>query len=134
MDIDDSATPGRCSSTSTSRKAVFNNANPKRSVVRKFIWRNPAVDDLMILLDEWRLQKSQSTPEKRTGPIPTIRKRPTFPLISYTEPSPCLPYDVYDPEWLSALPDVEKGDLDARPEPAVQFYASILHKYRQRQR
>ncbi|KAA1070908.1 hypothetical protein PGTUg99_005714 [Puccinia graminis f. sp. tritici] len=134
MDIDNSATPGRCSSTSTSRKAVFNNANPKRSVVRKFIWRNPAVDDLMILLDEWRLQKSQSTPKKRTGPIPTIRKRPTFPLISYTKPSPCLPYDVYDPEWLSALPDVEKSDLDARPEPAVQFYASILHKYRQRQR
>ncbi|KAH9456532.1 hypothetical protein Pst134EB_012733 [Puccinia striiformis f. sp. tritici] len=129
MRIDNSVIPGRRSSIRTPKKARFSNSNPKCCIVHKFIWRNPEVDNLMNLIDKWRLQKSQSTPKKRRGPIPAIRRRPAFPIIIDTEPSSALPYDFYDPEWLRTLSDVRMASLNASPKPALEFYASILRKY-----
>ncbi|KAI7934236.1 hypothetical protein MJO29_016486 [Puccinia striiformis f. sp. tritici] len=129
MRIDNSVIPGRRSSIRTPKKARFSNSNPKCCIVHKFIWRNPEVDNLMNLIDKWRLQKSQSTPKKRRGPIPAIRRRPAFPIIIDTEPSSGLPYDFYDPEWLRTLSDVRMASLNASPKPALEFYASILRKY-----
>jgi hypothetical protein len=133
MDIDNSASSSRCSSPPKSKKAIFSNSKPKYCIVRQFAWRNPAVNDLMELLDEWRREKRQSTPKKPRGPIPAIRKRPTSPVISDTKASPGLPYDFYDPEWLNSLNDVEMSSLEVSLKPGLEFYTSVLQKYRRRQ-
>jgi hypothetical protein len=110
----------------TPKKKVFTNANPKHCIVRKYYWRNPVVDDLMIALGNLRVRSNQSVPKKRTGPIPPTCKQMLDASTSATKTSPGLPCNFYDPTWFKNLSQAELTSLQPGVKPVLPFYSKIM--------
>lgn len=97
-----------CSEDETDVDDEANDSPKKIFKVKRFVWRSPRLEALLLRLEAYDAKKRKDSPKSTSGAKPRTRVRDSMdPITSQSTAPSGLPIDCYDPEWLE---DVRLND------------------------
>lgn len=108
-----------CSEDETDNEATD---STKVCKVRRFEWRSAALEEVLIMIDEYRVTRNASSPLGTPGVSPRQRVRNQGNPFSLKDAPAGLPIDCYNPAWLYGPdPQTERVEvLHSRPLAAIR--------------